>query len=153
MIRSGQVGRVIAYPSLVLFLVGNVYYTSDLLHDGRGQYREMVRDIAERTTGPLVTVASEQDFRNRMVIDFYRRDVADKRIVYVPSERAQDIAPMWLVLNYLSRSDQMDPQLIGPRGDRYILEQTYPSGLLSGWHLALYRKTAAEEADSTTRPE
>src|SRR5262249_21003429 len=64
-------GRAIALLALAPFVAGNASRSAWLVHDGRGAYAEALGDMAARTSDDAVTIESDHDFRNRLVIEYF----------------------------------------------------------------------------------
>lgn len=55
----------------------------EFLKNGRGHYLDAVMYLAEHTKDKIITVGSDHDFRNEMVLSFYAKYLpSGKEIVY-----------------------------------------------------------------------
>ncbi len=123
---------------LVMFLGMNLWHWSRFTVEGRGHYREALGYILSGSKAPVVTVGSDFDFRNEMLVDFYRTHLGTdaERLVYVRRESwPRDGADWWIAH---SRDPHTGPPT--PPDHRYRLERTYPSSRLSGMMWFVYRK-------------
>ena len=68
--------RVIIILLITLLMISHADNILSLLIDGRGHYRQALNDMASATKGHTISVASDHDFRNKLVIDFYVRFLA-----------------------------------------------------------------------------
>ena len=140
--RLGGTPRVAAVALTLLFLLGNGVRDRALATEGRGHYLEAIRRMAAGTPGDAVTVGSDHDYRNGMMLEFYGAFLTPpKKLAYVPRNRLQKQAPDW----YLTHSFATD-RLIAPIGVKidgvgnYKLIDVYPYSGLSGWTWMLYRR-------------
>ncbi|MBI3565482.1 MAG: hypothetical protein HY079_09830 [Elusimicrobia bacterium] len=142
MLRSGLPARAAAAALLALFVGGSAARLRELAAAGRGHYREALARMARDSDGPVVTVASDHDFRHRKMVEFYARAAAPAKAVrYVPGDGWKGAAPEW----YLRHSYETDPRtapvaLAFAGGERFRLAGFFPYSGLSGWSLALYRR-------------
>jgi hypothetical protein len=139
--RPGGYGLLAALAGSFL-IVGNLSRDRAVAQDGRGRYAEAVARMARDTPGPEITVSSDHDARNEMMLDFYAASLPPgKRLVYVPSpERARHL-PDWFLLHTFETDRRAAPIAVTIEGaTRYELTDVYPYGGLSGWTWMLYRR-------------
>ncbi len=118
-----------------------------LLRDGRGQYRAALAGLLAADPAPRVFVSSDHDFRNGLMLRHYARRVAGgERLAYVPAGSWTGVGPPWFLAHRFEGEAAPEPALADPAGDRYRLEAEYPSGPLSGWRWAVYRRVPAPAA-------
>ena len=135
--------RGAAAAAILLFATGSAARVGLLLRDGRGRYREAVEYMVR--TGPPggAGVASDNDFRNPVVLEFHARGVPGAHALrYVPAGGWAGPPPYWLLLHDFQESSQPPEGLVGPGGAHYRLDRTYRSAPLSGWNWSLYRLQA-----------
>jgi hypothetical protein len=143
-------GRVFAVAFLLVALVGNLAHVIAPLRDGRGHYRDAIATMANMTPGELVTVGSDHDFSNRLVIDYYGEErPSGKTIVYVPSASGTPGDAEW----YLTRSNESADQgiplpVIALMGRPYVLVRSFTYGGISGWTWHLYREAGKTSVQS-----
>jgi hypothetical protein len=77
LVARGGAARVAAFVALAAFGVANGARVADLLRDGRGSYQEAIRWMVTHTTGDTTLIASDHDFRNRLIVD--QGKAADRR--------------------------------------------------------------------------
>jgi hypothetical protein len=102
---------------------------------GRGQYRAAIAFMAARTEGDVITVSSDHDFRNGMVLRYYATGLRGHgHVRYI---EAADTAghPEWLLVHNL----ESPPKAPRCRGD-YALERVFPFYGLSGWNWIVYHR-------------
>jgi hypothetical protein len=144
----GAAWRAIAAAAAVLFVAGNAFPTARLVRDGRGQYRAVLRHIANASSGPEITVSSDHDFRNAMMIEHYRAAVGlEHTLRYVPVRHVPSRGVDWILLHRLDGEAPPGDVVADPRHNRYRLEAVAPHAALSGWHWFLYRRV-----DPAARP-
>ncbi len=130
--------RIVAGVMIAAMLLGNGLNVARFYRDGRGDYLETVRFIAESAGRRLPTVASDHRFRNHNVIRFYNRYVpVDRRLVY----QEQDEYPDWWLAHRIGELGDVAETRAG--GDRtYELVRVARYSDLSGWHWLVYRRVA-----------
>ena len=135
-----------------LFLWGNGLWTNRLIQDGRGHYLEAMQFMAGNTTAREITLGSDHDFRNSLVIDFYKQYMTPaKPVRYIDKSHFADDPPEWFLLH------SFDTDLRGawPILDlipnlRYHLWGSYPYGGLSGWTWLLYHRDLLSSKESSS---
>jgi len=98
--RGGRVCRIIAVVLTMLFFAGNGWHLAGFYRLGRGSYFEALRFIVEQTAKDEITIVSDHDFRNKMLIDFYEKYLpADKRIVYLSKQDYDEHGADWAIMH------------------------------------------------------
>src|SRR5574342_1386507 len=137
---SGRAGRTVGLLALAGFLLGNGAHTARLLRDGRGQYQRALRYVAERSPTATITVASDWDFRNQMVIQYYAKAAGPGHsLQYYRRKQLPAEGPQWMFLHRLDGEDAPTDDLSGEGRVRYRLDRTFPHAPLSGWTWYVYR--------------
>lgn len=135
----GRAGRMIALASLALVVSGNLYNTWSFEHVGRGGYVAAVRFIVAHSATGSISVSSDHDFRNGLVLGFYQRRVAGgSRIAYVDGSQVSPQGTGWFIAH---RTDpvQAAPDEVSDRfGNRYDLRAHFPFAGLSGMSWWIY---------------
>lgn len=138
--RAGGVRRGVAVLGLLLFALGNATHWRDFTALGRGGFRAALRAMANATPGEVIDVASDHDFRNRLVLQYYARELpAGKRLAYVPSRRFHTQRPEWLIRHAPSRPARPAERIVVD-GTPYRLFAEYDHAAISGFYWAVYRK-------------
>ena len=143
--HGGRIGRTVVSLLLVGYVACNLSPVVRLIGLGRAQYSPAVRWMAEHTSGPAVTVASDHDFRNLYVAYFYaERDArayhdSGKQLVYVTKEQYSPQGTEWFLLHSFSGDPPPPDSFPDPYANKYELEQVFPAGSISGWTWWLYR--------------
>jgi hypothetical protein len=139
--RWGAVGRIIYITMMLGYVLGNSFYTADLLRYGRGQYVDAMKHMVENTPDDVVAVGSDHDFRNRAILDFYAARMAStKRIVYYEKDTWPPSGLDWMVLHNWASPVAPSTTVTDSFGHIYSLDRIYPYARLSGWHWFLYRR-------------
>jgi hypothetical protein len=139
---------------LAIHLVGNAANVVRLYRFGRGGYLDGLEYMAANTPGRAVTVTSDHDFRNGMILDFYGSYLPPgKQIRYIPqalqlpvealeTPGAPSAAPgaAWMLFHRFGRDRDVAPHIADRQGTAYELVKTIPYADLSGWHWFIYRK-------------
>ncbi len=140
-----RVARLAAAAGLTLFAAGNVLHTWRFLQDHRGHYRDAVAMMFDATSLPEVTVVSDQDFHNQVLLDYYAEPVAGpKRLHYVPATEWQPDAPEWIVTHaydYQSALVPPVPRFVDRSGQAYVLARSFLYGGISGCNWYVYRRS------------
>jgi hypothetical protein len=155
--RRGGAARLGVALALALFAAGNAAHIARLYRFGRGGYHAGMLRMAERTPGPVLSVTSDHDDRNGMLLRFYEERLpAGRRLEVLPSALQFPVRPLagtprpegllpapgaeWLILHRIGPAGEPAAALADRHGTVYQLEETLPYAGLSGWHWFLYRK-------------
>ena len=132
----GGGATILAVLALALFGLGNGARVARLLQDGRGNYQAALRYMVAHTTGDVTAIASDHDFRNRLVVEYFGPRMP-KPVRYV--SRADSTPTQW----YLTQGNLGDApplnRIAVPRG-MYRLVRTYPTAMLSGLVWSVYER-------------
>ena len=139
--NRGGLGRWISLSVLAGFLVGNGIHAARLLRDGRGQYQAALRYVGEHSPAGAVTVSSDSDFRNFMVMDYYAKSVGPgHHLQYYPTNQTPPGGLQWVFLHRLDESTPIPPDALhDAEGRNYQLARTFPHAQLSGFEWYVYR--------------
>ena len=89
----GPVCKACSIALICLVILGNATHVINFLTYGRGSYAEAVRFMRENSSSNPMTVASDNDFRNGLLLDFYGRVAgAGAKLLYIPSSYARAYA-------------------------------------------------------------
>jgi len=147
LLRRGRAGRGIGLTLLAVFVAGNAVNTSNLLRFGRGQYLAALRFIEKNSDGREVVITSDHDFRNAMLVNYYKRylerpdsiqyvDRATLDEQHVRTNR-RSLRAEWLIFHRFDLREQPE-ELIKIYGNNYKLVSIYRYSDLSGWNWLLY---------------
>jgi hypothetical protein len=148
-------GRAVAAALLATAVAGNIVRLASTLPDGRGRYREAVTTMANLSSARDITVASDHDFSNRLILDYYGEALPPgKKLIYVPSPRAASGGAEWFVTHTFEPPRAFVPPQtqIAAGGTSYVLVRSFVYGGISGWNWHLYRrKDLVPERQERTR--
>ena len=143
---GGGRGRLVAAPLLALFVGGSIAHLVPFLRYQRGDYSSAVDMMARLNTAAFITVGSDHDVRNRMVLEYYGEVLPSACMLrYVPIGTSNRDGPEWYVTH---RFDEVGPISNPPASitvdsAKYHLVRSFPYGGISGWTWHLYRNTDA----------
>jgi hypothetical protein len=141
--EHGRVGKAIAAACLAAILGGDARQLAVFLRDGRGHYSDAVRLMASGVSGSSATVASDQDFRNGLVVEYYaRRLVLPRPVIYIRHGEEPPGGPDWILTHSGSPSPVRPDALTDAHGNRYVFVKDYPFAALSGFSWSLFRNAA-----------
>jgi hypothetical protein len=139
-------GRFAIILLALAYLAGNARQLLPFLRDGRGHYRDALAYAAADSAGPTVTIAGDNEFRARPLIDFYA-SYTDKPVVAFPPN-----LPEWFLVADLQPHAAASPT-IDLAGQPYAFHREFTySGGLSGWSWYLYHRRPSAPAPSSTPP-
>jgi hypothetical protein len=145
--HRGWPGKVVALLILA-YLSINGWQIARLFRDGRGQYRDAIRFLSQHSTTPLVTIASDQDFRTSTMLQFYApAAMAPKQGRYVPQGAWPPEGPEWIICQKESFEAPTPPVLAlqDEKTNRYDFVRAFPTAPLSGLHWFLYHNRSNAE--------
>ena len=143
LLRGGRAARAAGAALIGLFALGGAVQVRALATAGRGHYMEAVQRMGAETPGDVVTVGSDHDFRNGMLLDYYAAYLPpSKRLVYVHAEERAASPPDWIVTHGQFTDARLAPIALTYPGAPgvYRLVEVYPYAGLSGWTWMLYRR-------------
>ncbi len=137
--RSNVAWRAVAAACLLAMIAGNGVLIARFLRDGSGRYLEALEFIATETPGSIARVASDNDGRTSMMVDFYQRWLpAGERIDYVRQEQWPD-SIQWVLVHSLTGAPPPDTTL-SIASQRFDLARRFPRGSHAGWAWTLFRR-------------
>ncbi|MFV2069651.1 MAG: hypothetical protein ACC645_22015 [Pirellulales bacterium] len=145
----GRSGRLAYALILLFFILGNLWHTVGLIQLGRGQYLEALAYMTTEDSSNVITISSDHDHGNRMLVEFYARDFAPARqIEYVDLAQWPQDPPGWLIIHQARVWNAPPPRTsYEVSGTRYALQRTFDCAKLSGWQWHCYRKKGSGAAD------
>ena len=130
---------------LIVNCRGNGAHTAAFLEHGRGGYRAALRAMATHSQGPLIRVGSDHDFRNRVMLRFYARELPeDRKLSYFPRTHWPDQGTEWFLMHRAAAPESAAPRWVDPNGNVYTLFAEYDHAAISGFYSALYRRVGAD---------
>jgi hypothetical protein len=138
LLRRGVAGRDIGLLLLAVFVAGNAVNTSNLLRFGRGQYLTALRFMEKNSHGQEVLITSDHDFRNGMLVNYYKRYLARPNSVrYANGTTLNGQGAEWLILHGFGLTKR-PARVTDDYGNAYRLVKIYRYSDLSGWNWLLY---------------
>jgi hypothetical protein len=138
LMRRGVAGCGIGLTLLAIFVSGNAVNTGHLLRFGRGQYRAALSFIEGNSDGREVVTTSDHDFRNGMLVNYYRRYLArPDSMHYANGATLNEGGADWLILHRFELTEQPE-RVTDVYGNTYQLVRIYRYSDLSGWNWLLY---------------
>jgi hypothetical protein len=138
LLRRGVAGRDIGLTLLAVFVAGNAVNTANLLRFGRGQYGAALRFVEKNSGGREVVITSDHDFRNGMLVNYYKRYLArPDSIRYANGATLNEGGADWLILHRFELTARPDRVTDG-YGNAYQLVKIYRYSDNSGWNWLLY---------------
>jgi hypothetical protein len=136
LVARGGPARAAALLVLALFGVANGARIAGLLDRGRGDYQAALRYMVSHTTGDVTRIASDHDFRNRLVVEYFGPRMS-KPVRYV--SRADQSPTQWYLMQKSAGETPPLARIAVPRGT-YRLVGTYPTAMLSGLTWFVYER-------------
>jgi hypothetical protein len=147
LLRRGVAERAIGLTLLAIFVAGNAVNTGNLLRFGRGQYLAALRFMEKNSDGREVVITSDHDFRNAMLVNYYKRYIerpdytqyVDRVTLdeqYVRTNR-RSLGAEWLIFHRFDLREQ-PARVTDVYGNNYKLVSIYRYSDLSGWNWLLY---------------
>jgi hypothetical protein len=125
------------------------------LRDQRGHYRDALRLALEGSPSGVVTISSDHDFRNGLLVAYHAGKVpSGERLRYVARARAAKGSPDWFVRHSLTDGPAPPRTFREPGGTRFFYAAHFPATPPSGVHWYLYRRLdrATAKAAAVKRP-
>jgi len=95
--------------------------------------------MAKASSGAVITVGSDNDFRNKMLIEFYSRFLdGSKKLRYIDQDFWTSELPEWIILHSLDDSAMPEPRLVLENGRTYHLTKAERFSGNSGFGWFLY---------------
>lgn len=134
-----RAGAWAAAALIVLMATGHATRIIPLLTQGRGNYSTALADISAHTTGPVIRVGSDHDFRNNVLLSFYARFLSGgKKLQYIDQGLLAEERPEWFITHSQDASFQPQPVLVMDMVGTYRLQKQYSYSRDSGWRWFVY---------------
>jgi hypothetical protein len=137
--------RWLPVAAVAMLVAGQTPRVHALVTLGRGSYSKALARIAECSSGGVVRIGSDHDFRNHLLFGFYASRVpGGGALRYVEQPDWGEIPPDWLIIHSQDLSYQPPGGLVaGGRG--YRLTDEYRFSGVSGWSWFLFRRDTSED--------
>ena len=138
--ERAKYGKVLTLLLLAVILAGNAAATARLLAVGRGGYQAAVQFMLTHASDGPLTVGSDHDFRNGLVLEYYfLRSGSPRRLAYFAQGQWPQAGPEWVLLHSQEPSFSPPESFRDELGNAYGLQAVFPYAGLSGCHWAVYR--------------
>jgi Dolichyl-phosphate-mannose-protein mannosyltransferase len=147
LLRRRSTGLAIGITLLALFVIGNAINTGNLLRFGRGQYRAALRFMENQSRDHDLFVTSDHDFRNAMLVNYYKRYLdRPGRAYYLDgaaleekyaATNGESRGPEWLIVHRFDLTQKPD-RLEDIYGNLFEIICIYRYSDLSGWNWLIY---------------
>ncbi len=135
-----KVLRYLVALIICLYVTGQSVRLWPLFLYGRGDYQTLIREMTNATASNVITVGSDNDFRNKMVLSFYSRFLQDgKMIRYIDQAFWGNQPPEWLIVHSLDENSEPEPWIETAPGRTYWLLDARKFSGNSGFNWFLYR--------------
>lgn len=142
----GASGRAAALTLLATSLAVNAFPLARLLEFGRGNYSAALQYMSDHSRLPVLTMASDHDDRNRMIIAFLGRHSRTphsvsslKMPLYINRQYLAGLAPEWYILHSQDVTFNPPEKVMTDTNIEYRLQKVFRYSTLSGWHWAVYQ--------------
>jgi hypothetical protein len=133
----------LAFFVLGLYVLGQAFRLAPFFEHGRGSYRPVISEMAKTSSGTMITVGSDNDFRNKMLIEFYSRFLdGGKRLRYIDQQLWTSDPPEWLILHSLDEAVVPEPWISTEDGRMYRLIRSEGFSGNSGFSWFLYHESS-----------
>lgn len=145
--RRGLVPGILASVGLAGAMFGCGQHVRQLAELGRNRYVPILEMMAERNPSSTIQLRSDHDFRHPLMFRYLlpQADMRGKTLEHVNHENVPAEGTEWLMTHSLD-VDWVPPVTRDVRGVAYELQAFRPYAGLSGWGLALYRRTGSPRA-------
>jgi len=124
---------------ICLYVAGQSLRLWPLFQYGRGNYQALITEMANTTAGNVITVGSDHDFRNKVILSFYSRFLqGGKAIQYINQESWHSEPPEWLIVHSLDESVEPEPWVETSTNRTYRLVKAEKFSGNSGFSWFLY---------------
>jgi len=143
---SWKHGRLAMGGAVACLALANLWTARDFLLLGRGHYLEAIQYMVANTPEQTLVVSSDHDYRNGAMLHFYApRALGTKKLEFLPADSADVGRARWRILHSSRLPYRPAPEIDGPAGEAWVLEQVFPYAGLSGFHWAVYRRAVLDD--------
>jgi hypothetical protein len=142
--RDAKAYHYLAFLVLGLYITGQAFRLAPFFEYGRGSYRPIISEMAKTSSGTMIPVGSDNDFRNKMLIEFYSRFLDEgKKLRYIDQQFWTSEPPEWLILHSFDESIVPETWIATAEGQMYRLTRTEKYSGNSGMIWFLYRNSGS----------
>ena len=140
--RSGKRGSYVVLVLLCLYLIGQTQQLLPLFKYGRGNYQAILTEVSRKSSGNILRIGSDHDFRNKMLLSFYQRFIPPYQSLHYIDQPFWDMdPPEWIILHKADRSFEPEPFISTSDQQIYKLTKVERSVAESGFSWFLYHTT------------
>ena len=126
---------------ILLIAAGQLARLTPFMKYGRGSYQAALNYMAQHTPGAVISIGSDHDYRNGMLVSFYGRHlVGGKQVRFINRQYLQQAQPEWIITHTQDLSYKPETVLLLEGVGRYSLKKVYPFAGDSGWNWMVYRR-------------
>jgi hypothetical protein len=132
----------VAIILICLYLIGQMQQLWPLFKYGRGNYQAILREVSNNSSGNVLRIGSDHDFRNKMLLSFYQRFMPPYQSLHYIDQKLWNIdSPEWIILHKADRSFKPEPFISISDQQTYKLTKVERSVGESGFSWFLYHTT------------
>jgi len=125
-----------------LYLIGQTQQLWPFFKYGRGNYQAILTEVSNKSSGNVLRIGSDHDFRNKMLLSFYQRFIPPyQSLHYIDQESWNIDHPEWIILHKPDRSFKPEPFITTSDQQTYKLDKVEKSVAESGFSWFLYHTT------------
>ena len=140
--RSSGKYRHILTVLVCLFVIGQTQRLVPLFQLGRGSYRPILAEMVRRSRGDVISIGSDHDFRNGLLLSFYSRFLPPRKSIrYIEQPLWGMEMPEWIIKHSTAPSYEPPPFLVVSNENIYELtkEEKFAGNSGFGWFLYHHR--------------
>lgn len=138
-------GNKYAYLTILLislYLIAQIFQLLPLFQYGRGNYQKILAEISNQSSGSVLSIGSDHDFRNKMLLSFYQRFIPRHQSLHYIDQQFWNVdPPEWIILHKTDRSFEPEPFISTWDQHIYKLTKSERSSGESGFSWFLYHNT------------
>jgi len=140
-LQKGGMRRLASAIVILGYVLGNLWQVADFTGYGRGHYNEALAHMSRESADPNIRVASNSDFRTRILLTFYGRYLPPGRtLIFYGGTSPHAGEADWRIREDLEPTSGVPRELEDGRGHRFRLAQRYSFYGLSGCQWSLYQR-------------
>ena len=133
--------RMAGMLAFLIITITNVWSDMKFIKQGSGSYRLAIQDIVAATESETITVSTDHDFRNLLLLRYHLRSASpDVSFEYSYDGLDSEAATQWYISHRHGYALSPESTLTGTDGRKYELVAEYPASPLRGLSWFLYLK-------------
>jgi hypothetical protein len=143
-IARGGLLRAAGLTTVACLVLLNLLGAVDLIRRGRGNPRAAIALMLARPGAGRVTVTSDHDFRNALIVEHYARlHPRGARLAYFPASRLPAEGAQWLILHRAPGSTDVPPDHVVLRGHAYDKRLSTTCAITTGMSWYVFERAPA----------